>query len=378
MSKKNSKPAQKYRQNTGHNNQVVGKTTTRVSQGVKVKQSQSKSHSTTHRDKSLISDFISHPDHAHSHDNMDDSLLLQQLLNDNSKKDRNTDQSTSNNTDNLWNSLTSASLKPLSKKALKKANKKQLNNTSSSSSADSSTTNEISETGTNKTSSDHAHSSDDQDMNSEDHEDMDMEEQLEMKAYLEIKKEEKKRRKSTPPSQSDSAQDPSDDSDSDEHEDLNISSSKTFVNDKASLLSRYQSIRLCPPPSASSSSHLPWTELQSITAPTSSQEPDSTSSTIDQEDDLKRELHFYTQALASVHLAFDELKAANVPITRPDDYYAEMIKSDEHMAKVRTKLLDEMNDVNEKEKARKLRDAKKVTLQDISGYYSLLVLKFID
>jgi rRNA-processing protein EBP2 len=31
----------------------------------------------------------------------------------------------------------------------------------------------------------------------------------------------------------------------------------------------------------------------------------------------------------------------DIPFTRPNDYYAEMVKSDEHMERIRTKLVDE-------------------------------------
>jgi rRNA-processing protein EBP2 len=30
---------------------------------------------------------------------------------------------------------------------------------------------------------------------------------------------------------------------------------------------------------------------------------------------------------------------ANVPISRPDDFYAEMLKTDDHMSKVKSRLL---------------------------------------
>ena len=52
--------------------------------------------------------------------------------------------------------------------------------------------------------------------------------------------------------------------------------------------------------------------------------------------------------------------AAGVPFSRPDDFFAEMIKSDEHMAKVRQRLLDEAASMQAAERARKQRDLKKV------------------
>ena len=54
----------------------------------------------------------------------------------------------------------------------------------------------------------------------------------------------------------------------------------------------------------------------------------------DAEDDLKRELAFYNQALSAVKMAQTRLEKLGVPHVRPDDYFAEMVKSDKHMLKV--------------------------------------------
>eukprot|EP00966_Prymnesium_polylepis_P118266 2734363-Prymnesium_polylepis.1 len=54
----------------------------------------------------------------------------------------------------------------------------------------------------------------------------------------------------------------------------------------------------------------------------------------DAEDDLKRELAFYNQALSAVKVAQTRLEKLGVPHVRPDDYFAEMVKSDKHMLKV--------------------------------------------
>ncbi|KAI9344336.1 eukaryotic rRNA processing, partial [Obelidium mucronatum] len=99
---------------------------------------------------------------------------------------------------------------------------------------------------------------------------------------------------------------------------------------------------------------LPWIEFQRVTA---SQPLDLLPTEVD--NDLKREMAFYKQALEAAVVGYRELKKAQVPIHRPDDYYAEMIKTDEHMNLVRQKLVDEANAIAAAEKARKLRDAKK-------------------
>jgi rRNA-processing protein EBP2 len=75
-------------------------------------------------------------------------------------------------------------------------------------------------------------------------------------------------------------------------------------------------------------------------------------------DDLSRELSFYNQALDTLKLAKPLLQAANVPFLRPDDYFAEMLKSDEHMAKVRKKLLGEQERIKSAEGRRRQRELK--------------------
>ena len=50
--------------------------------------------------------------------------------------------------------------------------------------------------------------------------------------------------------------------------------------------------------------------------------------------DFKRELLFYRQAQSAVLEALPRLKSMNIPTKRPDDYFAQMAKTDEHMQKV--------------------------------------------
>lgn len=51
-------------------------------------------------------------------------------------------------------------------------------------------------------------------------------------------------------------------------------------------------------------------------------------------DEFKRESLFYRQAQSAVLEGLARLKAMNIPTKRPDDYFAEMAKSDAHMKKV--------------------------------------------
>lgn len=79
----------------------------------------------------------------------------------------------------------------------------------------------------------------------------------------------------------------------------------------------------------------------------------------DVEDDLARELAFYKQSLAATKDARAKLKKEGVPFSRPADYFAEMVKSDEHMGKIKAKLIDEAAGKKAAAEARRQRDLKK-------------------
>ncbi|WVW84630.1 hypothetical protein I302_106664 [Kwoniella bestiolae CBS 10118] len=80
---------------------------------------------------------------------------------------------------------------------------------------------------------------------------------------------------------------------------------------------------------------------------------------VDPSDDLQREMAFYKIALECVPQAKKLATKHDIPFTRPMDYYAEMVKSDEHMERVRTKLVDEAQGIKKSEAAKKQRDLKK-------------------
>jgi rRNA-processing protein EBP2 len=49
-------------------------------------------------------------------------------------------------------------------------------------------------------------------------------------------------------------------------------------------------------------------------------------------DDIQREVQFYNITLENVQLALKQLEIEKIPLKRPDDYFAEMYKSDKVMA----------------------------------------------
>jgi rRNA-processing protein EBP2 len=98
--------------------------------------------------------------------------------------------------------------------------------------------------------------------------------------------------------------------------------------------------------------HLPWVELQTVTSSKPIQLKDVN-------DDLNRELAFYQQALEATEIGLEKLRKEGVPTTRPNDYFAEMVKSDQHMERIRRKLLDEHMKITKSEQARRQRELKK-------------------
>jgi rRNA-processing protein EBP2 len=75
--------------------------------------------------------------------------------------------------------------------------------------------------------------------------------------------------------------------------------------------------------------------------------------------DLERELTFYKQSLAAVQDARQRCKKDKIPFTRPVDYFAEMLKTDGHMEKIKQSLLQESQHIKASEEAKKKRDGKK-------------------
>ncbi|XP_032511511.2 probable rRNA-processing protein EBP2 homolog [Danaus plexippus] len=76
--------------------------------------------------------------------------------------------------------------------------------------------------------------------------------------------------------------------------------------------------------------------------------------------EFKRENLIHRQAQAAVIEGIKRLKDLNIPTKRPDDYFAEMAKSDEHMQKVRKNLMAKQAAQARTEKVRQLREQKKI------------------
>ncbi len=117
------------------------------------------------------------------------------------------------------------------------------------------------------------------------------------------------------------------------------------INNTSALLKSLRSIAL-------PTSSMTFSEHQSLTSEAPIDIPDI-------DDDLNRELAFYAQSLDAVKRARSLLKAEAVPFSRPPDFFAEMVKNDEHMGRIKHKLVDEASRKKAASEARKLRDLKK-------------------
>jgi rRNA-processing protein EBP2 len=84
---------------------------------------------------------------------------------------------------------------------------------------------------------------------------------------------------------------------------------------------------------------------------------------VNAEDDLKREVLFYRQALDAVKAGREKMEEAGVNHQRPEDYFAEMVKSDQHMARIKQRLLFEKQKMDAFEQRKKQQDYKKFAKQ---------------
>lgn len=76
--------------------------------------------------------------------------------------------------------------------------------------------------------------------------------------------------------------------------------------------------------------------------------------------DFKREMTFHRQAQAAVAEGISRLHSLKIPTKRPDDYFAEMAKSDEHMQKVRSNLMAKQEGQQKSERIKQIREQRKM------------------
>ncbi|KAJ5607339.1 hypothetical protein N7537_003958 [Penicillium hordei] len=137
---------------------------------------------------------------------------------------------------------------------------------------------------------------------------------------------------------------PLSDLEEDEREDV-VPHQRLTINNSAAILSALKRISFIGP-------NTPFSEHNSIV----SKEPIEVE---DANDDLNRELAFYKVCQAAATQARGLLKKDGVPFTRPGDYFAEMVKNDEHMSLIKKKLYEEAASKKASAEARRQRDLKK-------------------
>jgi rRNA-processing protein EBP2 len=133
---------------------------------------------------------------------------------------------------------------------------------------------------------------------------------------------------------------------------------KEFVNDRVGLKQALDDMK----------QNFPWIERMEITIPPLAPPPpfrdqlgadpdDLTGEEV--HNDFKREMKFHRLGQATVLEGIARLNTMGIPTRRPEDYFAEMAKSDAHMQKIRKKLLSKQLAAEHSEKAKKLREQRK-------------------
>ncbi|EHK15122.1 uncharacterized protein TRIVIDRAFT_117362 [Trichoderma virens Gv29-8] len=133
----------------------------------------------------------------------------------------------------------------------------------------------------------------------------------------------------------------------DEKEDI-VPHTRLTINNTSALLAALERIAI------PTDKTVPFATHQSVVSTTQ-----TTESIPDVSDDLQRELAFYSQCLEAVRVGRSRLISEGVPFSRPKDYFAEMVKEDAHMEKIKAKLVEEASAKKAAAEARKLRDLKK-------------------
>ncbi|OBA28710.1 Ebp2-domain-containing protein [Hanseniaspora valbyensis NRRL Y-1626] len=145
----------------------------------------------------------------------------------------------------------------------------------------------------------------------------------------------------------DEEDDEDEEEDEDEDEDDERPKKKVFANNQKALKKAYERLRL------------PWettkfSEHQTVTTST----PIYTL-VENIEDDTQRELAFYKASLEATGIAKKKLLQQKIPFHRPLDYFAEMLKTDDHMERLKQRLIQEESEKLARQEARRQRNLKK-------------------
>lgn len=138
--------------------------------------------------------------------------------------------------------------------------------------------------------------------------------------------------------------------------DLPSSVVKTHRIDEVALERKLQDIALFNGETPGNSGKLPFAESLCVEMPVEQEGPLPADLAVD---DLQREETFAKLATAAAHSGLSRLRSESIKFRRPTDYFAEMIKTDEHMTKVKGRLLHEKERIETAQKHRNNRNIRK-------------------
>jgi len=123
-----------------------------------------------------------------------------------------------------------------------------------------------------------------------------------------------------------------------------ITRKASYVNNKLALVAKLEEIKLSPT--------LPWIEKLDFVCPKPLEVENA-------QDDLKRETAFYSATMACTKMAIVQFEQARIPYMRPADFFAEMIKPDAQMQRIKDSLLHEKARINLSAARKKQKEQKK-------------------
>ncbi|XBW37264.1 hypothetical protein QEN19_002847 [Hanseniaspora menglaensis] len=132
-----------------------------------------------------------------------------------------------------------------------------------------------------------------------------------------------------------------------EEEDSDKPEQKVFANNQKALKKAYEKLRL------------PWETTKFSEHQTVTTSAPIVSLVDNIEDDTQRELAFYKASLEATAIAKNKLSQQKIPFHRPLDYFAEMLKTDDHMERLKQKLIQEESEKLARQEARRQRNLKK-------------------
>ncbi|KKA01881.1 rRNA-processing protein HuEBP2 [Hanseniaspora uvarum DSM 2768] len=138
-----------------------------------------------------------------------------------------------------------------------------------------------------------------------------------------------------------------DEDDEEDDEDDEGPREKVFANNQKALKKAFNRLRL------------PWEATRFVEHQTLTTSAPIHTLVENIEDDTQRELAFYKASLEATSIAKKKLLQQKIAFHRPLDYFAEMLKTDDHMEKLKQRLIQEESEKLARQEARRQRNLKK-------------------